>query len=96
MGTTAIHTSPENRIRDVLAERCRIAGGARAGFSLRRTALQALASNGGEIDEIEAAVDALVAAGRLAANESNSRVYLTEAGVAWLSEEPAAAPPTAG
>lgn len=84
--TPAAAASPEDRVRRILAERCRIAGAVRAGFSLRRAALEALAAGGGAGTEIATAVDALLASGRLVANESGSRVYLTEAGAAWLGE----------
>jgi hypothetical protein len=82
--------SPEDRIRRALTERCRIAGGVRAGFSLRRTALEALAAASGGSEEVAAAIDGLLASDRLAANEDGSRVYLTETGVTWLDERPTA------
>jgi len=84
-------TTPQGRIARVLAERCRIAGGARAGFSLRRTALEALAGGGRVKEEISAGVEELVRAGYLQSNASGTRLYLTEAGVTWLSgPDPAA------
>lgn len=88
-------TTPRDRIARALAQRCRIAGGVRAGFSLRRLALEMLAGGGQRSEQVVDAVDDLVSAGYLMANESGTRVYITEAGVAWLNgSEPAPdAPP---
>lgn len=84
-----------DRLRRVLAARCRIAGGAQVGYSVRRAALEEQAA--GEDPSLgsatTAAVNELVTSGRLRLNEAGDRVYLTESGVSWLSGDAVSALP---
>lgn len=87
-------SNQEERIRRILAARCRIAGGARVGFSIRRAALEAQAS--GDHSELRAAtrtvLDQIVDSDRLRANEGGDRVYVTESGLSWLAGDAGSAP----
>jgi DNA-binding PadR family transcriptional regulator len=66
------------------AEKCRLAGGAKAGYVLRRRSLEQGwdRARAGQLDE---ALDALVGRGVLAVNEARDRFVLTEQGVEALA-----------
>ena len=68
-------------------EKCRIAGGAKPGYNLRRRAIQgSLAA--GTAAAIDEGLTSLVEKGLLAGNEAGDRFILTAAGVEALSAEP--------
>lgn len=76
---------PEALVLSVFKEKCRRAGGLKAGYNLRREAIQ----YGGTDDEKTAsdeALGSLVERGLLAGNEGGDRFILTEEGVAALSD----------
>lgn len=77
-------TAPEI-ILDRYREKCRMAGGPRAGFVLRRRALLYIQPEHSGLD-LEAGIAALEDQGLLKANESGSFLFLTQAGVDVLAE----------
>ena len=92
---TSSGSDQEESLRRILAGRCRIAGGAQPGFSMRRAALAAQAA--GEDPDLEAVtkrvLDDLVESGRLLSNEAADRVYLSDSGVAWVNGDAGSADP---
>lgn len=80
----------ESRILGRFTEKCRIAGGPKAGYVLRRQSIE----YGWDETRREAAsrgFETLVEKGLLAANENGDRFVLTEQGVAALTPEDALA-----
>ncbi len=72
----------EDIILDRYYEKCRMAGGPRKGYVLRK---EAILYDAGDSD-LEPGLDALVEAGLLKASESGNFYFLTEAGVERLAE----------
>lgn len=68
-------------------EKCRIAGGAAAGYVLRRGALRAL-EDGERAADVDGALAALVDKGLLLKAEDGVRYLLTEAGAEQLQAPP--------
>ncbi len=73
-------TATEQSVMERFAHKTHIAGGAKAGYVLRR---QALAS--GAETEVDSSIASLVGRGLLTINESGEFVYLTEAGAEALT-----------
>lgn len=76
-------TAPEI-ILDRYREKCRMAGGPRAGFVLRRRALLYVQPEHPGLD-LEAGIAALEDQGLLKSNESGSFLFLTQAGADVLA-----------
>ena len=66
------------------AEKCRIAGGAKAGYVLRRRSVEQ-GWDRADGSAMEQALEALVSRGLLAVNEAQDRFILTEQGVESLA-----------
>ena len=75
---------PENSAADIIldryAEKCRLAGGPRVGYVLRKQAILYVADDHPGVD-LEAGLQSLVEAGLVKANESGEFYFLTAAGV---------------
>lgn len=69
----------EDRILERFHEKCRMAGGPRPGYMLRRDAVTCLSQDHAELD-FEGGVASLVDQGLLLASESGALLYLSEAG----------------
>lgn len=76
-------TKVEQVILDRFAEKCRIAGGLRAGYMLREEAICYYKDESPELD-FEQGLEQLVAKDLLKVNEGGGLYYLTAAGVAHL------------
>lgn len=78
------YTDAENDVLARFSEKCRIAGGAKAGYVLRR---QSIEYGWDEARRVAAAagLEALVERGLLATNEARDRFVLTEQGVGALA-----------
>lgn len=72
-----------NRFRD----KCLVAGGARAGYNLRRQSIQ-YGMDATEAEAADAGIASLVERGVLIANEDGDRIILTQAGAEALGAEP--------
>lgn len=73
-----------DRILERFAEKCRIAGGPKPGYMLRKASIQ-YGLDDDATAASEAALEALVARGVLTPNETADRYFLTEAGAELLS-----------
>lgn len=73
-------TASEQSVMQRFAHKTHIAGGAKAGYVLRRQAIVADAET-----EVDGGIAALVERGLLTVGESGEFVYLTEAGVEALT-----------
>lgn len=80
-------TTAEQTVMERFAYKTYIAGGAKAGYVLRR---QAIAAAAGAESEVDGALATLVGRGLLTASEGGEFVYLTAAGVSTLAGEAAA------
>lgn len=78
-------TTADQVILERYHEKCRIAGGHRAGYVLRREAILRVAESHPEAD-LEGGLASLVDAELLQANEAGSFFFLTAAGVEKLAE----------
>lgn len=67
-------------------EKCRIAGGARAGYLLRLAAIERLGEEAGGTGAVDGGLAALVEKGLLKPTEAGDRYYLTEAGAELLQQ----------
>lgn len=76
-------TNGESRVLERFAEKCRIAGGPKAGYNLRRDSI-VYGWDEARHQAAAAALESLVDKGVLAANEAGDRFSLTEDGVAAL------------
>ena len=70
----------ESRVLERFAEKCRIAGGPKAGYNLRRDSI-IYGWDAGRVEAADAGLASLVDRGLLAANEAGDRFSLTEEGV---------------
>ena len=77
-------TPAEQIILQRFREKCRLAGGPRAGFVLRHGAVMYVQHRHPEID-LEEGVASLIERGLLKASESGDFLFLSEAGVEALS-----------
>jgi hypothetical protein len=77
----------ERLILERFREKTHLAGGAKAGYVLRRHAIRAPHPEIPDA-EFDAAFSSLLAGGLLAANEASPVVFLTEAGVEAVRELP--------
>ena len=77
-------TATEQTVMERFAYKTHIAGGAKAGYVLRRQAIAAAAETGA-VAEVDSAIAALVGRGLLITSEGGEFVYLTEAGVESLA-----------
>jgi predicted transcriptional regulator len=75
----------ESLILNRFFEKCRIAGGAKAGYVLRKTSI-AYGIDPSRESEVERSLEMLVERGVLASNETSSLYFLTAKGVDVLSE----------
>ena len=69
----------ESEILDRFREKCRIAGGAKPGYNLRRQAIEAGVAEPGA-EAMSQGLASLVEQGLLASNEAGDRFILTETG----------------
>lgn len=72
----------ERIILDRFEEKCRMAGGPRVGFVLRKEAIRAVAGN-----DVDAGLSGLVEKGLLLPNEEGSFYFLSQQGVEALQAE---------
>ncbi len=72
-------TNVEQVIMDRFFEKCRMAGGPRPGYVLRRQAVTRLQDDQPDLD-FEAGLTALTEKGLLLSNEAGNLLYLSEAG----------------
>lgn len=72
--------SAKDIILDLYAEKCRLAGGPRVGYVLRKQAILYVAGDHPDAD-LESGLDALVEDGLVKPNESGDFYFLTAAGV---------------
>jgi hypothetical protein len=75
----------ETSVLNRFQEKCRIAGGAKPGYNLRRQAIEAGAVAGGEA--VAGGLASLVEKGLLASNEAGDRFILTETGVEAINAD---------
>ena len=76
---------PADYVLSVFKEKCRLAGGVKAGLGLRLQLIQYGASNEERL-ACDEAISKLVEDGLLVGNESGNRLIITEDGVAALSD----------
>ena len=76
----------ESLVLERFREKCLIAGGAKAGYVLRRESIEYGWSEE-QVAESERELDSLVDRGLLAVNEDGSRYFLTEEGASVLTAE---------
>jgi len=81
--------SAQQIILDRYSEKCRLAGGPRVGYVLRKRAILYGAEDHPEVD-LEAGLGSLVANGLLKLSESGDFYFLTAAGAARIGGEAAA------
>lgn len=77
------YSEAESKVLARFVEKCRIAGGPKAGYNLRRQAI-AYGLAGEAESETSEGLESLVSRGLLASNEAGDRFILTEAGVEAL------------
>lgn len=85
-----VEQSAQKIILERYAEKCRIAGGLRVGFVLRRQAVLYVADEYPGVD-LEVGLAALIADGMIKSSESGDFCFLTAAGVEEISGPEAAA-----
>ncbi len=83
-------SSAQNIILDRYAEKCRLAGGPRVGYVLRKEAILYFAEDHPDLD-LEAGLEALVENGMVKSSESGEFYFLTAAGVEKIGGPGAAA-----
>jgi len=76
---------PEAQVVRVFKEKCRLAGGAKAGFNLRRESILYGTSDEQRL-ACDEAIGTMVESGLLVGNEPGDRFILTEDGVAALAD----------
>ncbi len=74
----------ENVVLDRFRQRCRVAGGPRAGYVLRRASILYVQKDHPELD-LESGISELVSQQILKANETGSFLFLTAEGIDRLS-----------
>ena len=74
------YSETETEVLHRFHEKCRIAGGAKPGYNLRRRAIELGVSSQAAAD-LDQGLASLVEKGLLAANEAGDRFILTESGV---------------
>jgi hypothetical protein len=77
------YSETETEVLRRFFEKCRIAGGAKAGYNLRRQAIE-LGVSGQAAEGLDEGLASLVEKGLLASNEAGDRFILTESGVEAL------------
>jgi len=80
-----VNLDPEASVLSVFKERCRRAGGLKAGFNLRQQSIRYNVPDE-EKSACDEAIASLVGKGLLVGNEPGDRYSLTEDGVAALSD----------
>jgi len=77
------YSAQEKLVIDRFIEKTRIAGGPKAGYTLRRVSI---AYGRPDASELDSALDALVEKGLLKSSEAGDRFFLTADGAEHLSE----------